>query len=72
MQDGLPKGPVQRRVLFLWDGPGRYRLAADDLSRVVTTKGKRKIFLLAEKEGPSAKKLPEGSLVGAASAQQEQ
>ena len=70
MQDGLPKGPVQRRVLFLWDG--RYRLAADDPSRVVMTKGKREIFSLAEKQGSSAEKPPGGSLVGVASAQQEQ
>jgi len=53
-------------------GHGRYRLAADDPSGVVMTKGKRKIFSLAEKQGSSAEKPPGGSLVGAASAQQEQ
>ena len=72
MQDGLSKGPVQRRVLFLWNGPGRYRLAADDPSRVVMIKGKREIFSLAEKQGSSVEKSPGGSLVGVASAQQEQ
>lgn len=72
MQDGLPKGPVQRRVLFYGMGHGRYRLAADDPSRVVMTKGKREIFSLAEKQGPSAEKPPGSSLVGVASAQQEQ
>lgn len=72
MQDGLSKGPVQRRVLFYGMGHGRYRLAADDPSRVVMTKGKREIFSLAEKQGSSAEKPPGGSLVGVASAQQEQ
>lgn len=72
MQDGLPKGPVQRRVFFYGMGHGRYRLAADDPSRVVMTKGKREIFSLAEKQGSSAEKPPGGSLLGVASAQQEQ
>ena len=57
---------------FYGMGHGRYRLAADDPSRVVMTKGKREIFSLAEKQGSSAEKPPGGSLVGVASAQQEQ
>ena len=66
------KDPFSGGSFFYGMGHGRYRLAADDPSRVVMKKGKREIVSLAEKQGSSAEKPPGGSLVGVASVQQEQ